>query len=675
MFVYKTNYDTINTLVMRIFLLFALLLTAPLTLLAQPGGADPVTVELLTSHQEIDAGSDLDIAISFRVEKGWHTYWKNPGDAGAPISLTWQLPEGFTVSDISWPAPKAFEEQGVTIYGYDQDFALLAKIHVPESFKAESFDIKAVALWVACNEFCLPGKKVLQQSVFVGRLKENESVKDVIQSAKGALPQSIENLSLVEESDRLVFTAPLDALSGRFFPDSVDDIKADVSITDGKIIVVSGVEGPLNGVLQIDSGNGVAYYDLHHTPAKPKNNLLWVLLAAFGGGLILNLMPCVFPVLSLKVLSVIEAATHSTSKRAAQALSYGAGVLLSFLGISGLLLLLRASGGQIGWGFQLQEPLFVAFLCGLFFLMGLNLFGLFEMGTSLCSLENKHKKEGMLGSFFSGVLATIVATPCTGPLLGSTLGLTLTLPAEQSLLIFAVMGIGLALPFMVLMLCPPLARLLPRPGPWMLRLKQAMGFLMMAAVLWLIWVFEAETDFTTVLWLLGALLVLSVAGWIWGTWGELSRRRSVRFVAFILAMMLAGSVSFAIVSVVKTLPGDPGQTVIVESDDWQAFSPDLLEKLIAEKKPVFVDFTAKWCLICQANKAVLHSAEVEKAFKDKDVVKLKADWTKGDPVITEYLKKYQRSGVPLYIYYNGEKEPPTIFPETLTPSLVINALY
>lgn len=659
---------------MRIFLLFAFLLTAPL--IAQVGGTDPVRTELLTSYQEVGAGSDMDVAVHFHLEKGWHTYWKNPGEAGAPVSLKWQLPEGFTISDVSWPAPTAFEENGVTVYGYDKDFTLLARIHVPASFPEESFTITAIASWVACGDFCIPGKKVLQQSVFVGTPRLNENVGSIIQTAQKNLPQKIDSLPHEAQEGRLIFTVPAETLSlkARFFPASSDS-QADVKITKDKKIILSSQSKEVKGVLQIDTGDKISSYELDHMPlpATSSSGFLFVLLAAFGGGLILNLMPCVFPVLSLKVLSVIEAAGQDRGKRLGLAAAYGGGVLFSFMALSALLLVLRASGSQIGWGFQLQEPFFVAFLCGLFFLMGLNLFGLFEMGTSLCSLENSHKKEGALGSFLSGILATIVATPCTGPLLGSTLGLTLSLPASLSLLIFAVMGLGLALPFMVLMLSPHLARLLPKPGPWMVRLKQAMGFLMMAAVLWLLWVFEAETDFAATLFLLAALLILSVAAWVWGTWGDLSRRRPVRLLALAISLVL---VSCAGTAVAKTVAGEHTEKLVKESSgDWQPFSEDLLQKLIAEKKAVFIDFTAKWCLICQANKAVLYSDEVQKAFADKNVVKLKADWTKGDPVITQYLKKFQRSGVPLYAYYKNGSLEPELLPETLTPSLVLNALH
>ncbi len=653
---------------MRILLLFALLFIAPLA--AELGPTDPVTTELLTSHQEMGAGDSLDVAIQFHLQEGWHTYWKNPGDAGAPISIKWDLPPGFTVSPIEWPAPTAFQENGMTIYGYDKDFALLAKITIPASFDKESFTLKATASWVACGDFCMPGKKVFEKTIAMGGSQFNEEAKGFIQATKNLLPQKIEALSL--EEGQIVFEAPPGTIKAQFFPDSLDEVKAAVKVTDDKRIILSGLDGTLKGVLQIDTAEGSTSYDVNHTPETANGSFLFILLAAFGGGLILNLMPCVFPVLSLKVLSVIEAAGQNGYKRLGLASSYGAGVLFSFLAISSALLLLRATGSQIGWGFQLQEPLFVAFLCGLFFLMGLNLFGLFEMGTSLTSLENNNKKEGMLGSFFSGVLATIVATPCTGPLLGSTLGLTLTLPPSKSLMIFAAMGIGLALPFMVLMLVPPLARLLPRPGAWMLRLKQAMGFLMMAAVLWLIWVFEAETHFSAVLGLLAGLLILAIAAWIWGTWGDLSRRKGVRIVALSLSLLLIGTAS---VAVVDAETSEEASKAVIETGNWQTFTPELFERLIAEKKPVFVDFTAKWCLICQANKAVLHSNEVEQAFLDKDVVRLKADWTKGDPEITAYLQKFQRSGVPLYVYYDAEGSEPAVLPETLTPSLVLNALH
>lgn len=650
---------------MRIFLFLALLLAAPLALCAD---ADPVRVELITSHQEIKAGDELDVAVQFHLQEGWHTYWKNPGQAGAPVSVKWQLPSGFTVSDVSWPTPTSFEENGMTIYGYDKDFLLLARIKTPSSFDKDSFEIGAVASWVACGDYCMPGKKILLQNVFVGSERVSEMAKTLFHAAKEAIPAK--SPKIIESAGSLLVDIP-NVTRAIFIPDQGS--RAKVQVTQDKKILISEFEGPVKGVLQVEQEGRLSSYELDHVPGADYSiNFFVILLAAFGGGLILNLMPCVFPVLSLKVLSVIESAGQEVRKRMVQALSYGTGVVISFLGIGTLLLVLRASGSQIGWGFQLQEPLFVAFLIGLFFLMGLNLFGLFEMGTSLTSLENKNKQEGALGALMSGILATVVATPCTGPLLGSTLGLTLTLPAMASMLIFAVMALGLALPFMLLMMVPALAKLLPRPGAWMVRLKQAMGFLMMAAVLWLVWVFEAETDFAAVLWMLAGLLVMAVAAWIWGTWGEMSRPRRTRFLSLMLAAsMVVGASSF----VVNTVQKDHQPATALALGDWQTFSPELLEKLIAENTPVFVDFTAKWCLICQANKAVLHSGPIAKAFSDKGVVRLKADWTKGDPVITEYLKKFQRSGVPLYVYYSGKSVEPTVLPETLTPSLVLDALH
>ncbi|MCX6994564.1 MAG: protein-disulfide reductase DsbD family protein [Chlamydiae bacterium] len=653
---------------MRILLLFALLLLGPLS--AGQDQIHPVKAELLTSHQEIVIGDSLDVVIQFYLQEGWHTYWKNPGDIGSPISIKWELPPGFAVSPIDWPAPTAFQENGMTMYGYDKDFALMARVMIPTSFNKESFPLKAIVSWVACGDFCIPGKEVFEKTIFLGGSQVNEEVKGLIEETKNLLPQKVEALSL--EEGRIVFAAPPGTIKAHFFPASFDEVKASIKITDDKRIILSGLEGHLKGVLKIDTDIGSSFYDVNHTPEAARISFLLVLLAAFGGGLILNLMPCVFPVLSIKVLSLIDAAGQSSYKRIALASSYGGGVILSFLAISGTLLLLRATGSQIGWGFQLQEPLFVAFLCGLFFLMGLNLFGLFEMGTSLTSLGNSNKQEGIFGSFLSGILATVVATPCTGPFLGSTLGLTLTLPAIKSLIIFAVMGLGLALPFMVLMVIPPLARLLPRPGAWMVRLKQAMGFLMMAAVLWLIWIFEAETHFSAVIGLLIGLLILSIAAWIWGNWGDLSRRKGVRFVALCLSLLLIGTAS---VAVVHAETFEEASKLNVEKGNWQTFNSELFERLLAEKKPVFIDFTAKWCLICQANKTVLYSNEVDQAFIDKEVVCLKADWTKGDPVITAYLQKFQRSGVPLYVYYNGECDEPIVFPETLTASLVLNALH
>lgn len=632
--------------------------------------ADPIHVEPFTSHKTVKPGELFQVALHFHVEEGWHTYWKNPGEAGAPLKITWELPEGFTLVNEEWPSPQVFHEQGLTIYGYGEDFVLLATLKAPE--KADSFALGIGARWIACKESCEPGQVHLDQTLIVGEetlLEEASS--SIIQKAKALVPQKRNDLKVTGTGDGLQLSLATENKSIQFFPEEPGQLAFDLS-EGAKIPAQMASNGVLKGVLKV--GNEFFVVD---QPVGEASSwfFLGTLLAAFAGGLILNLMPCVFPVLSLKVLSVIETAGDSRLQKLIQASLYGVGVLVSFWFISGLLLIIRASGHHIGWGFQLQEPLFVAFLAALFFVMGLNLFGLFEMGSGLASLQNKSPRQGLLAAFFSGVLATIVATPCTGPLLGSTLGYAMSLPVLQALMLFTAMALGLALPFVLLIMCPPLMRFLPKPGVWMVRLKEAMGFLMMASVLWLLWVFEAETNFPTTLWLLASLLVLAITAWIWGAWGNPMKAPVIRRLAVLVsATLVLGSGFFVVnrVEAARLLP--PPGLIQAADEEWMAFTPELFEKLIAENKPVFVDFTAKWCLICQANKAVLYSDQIQEAFTQKGVVKLKADWTKGDPAITAYLKKFQRGGVPLYVYYKPDSSTPVVFSETLTPSAIIDAL-
>lgn len=407
---------------------------------------------------------------------------------------------------------------------------------------------------------------------------------------------------------------------------------------------------------------------------SPTSSWLWLLPFAFAGGMLLNLMPCVLPVLSLKVLSLVESAKESTQRRMKLAGGYLLGVMLSFWTLSGLLLGLQASGSQVGWGFQLQEPWCVGLLAGLFFLLSLNLFGLFEWGTSLTQLEGKgNKREGLAAAFWSGILATVVATPCTGPMLGASLGMAMTLPWWQGLMLFSTIGLGMALPFCLLVAIPACVRFLPKPGAWMETMKQAMGFLLLGAVLWLLWVWQAQTGMTAVIWILIGFLTLGVGGWIYGKWGDFTRTKRVRTIARTLG--LAAVAAFALcIHEGKSAPA-ASSTMIenVQHSDWEPYSQDRVEELKASHTPFFIDFTAKWCLICQLNKAPLHSDKVQKLFKDKNVVRLEADWTQSNPEITKALKAFGRSGVPLYVYCD-EKGNQSVLPETLSTDLLVKTL-
>lgn len=401
---------------------------------------------------------------------------------------------------------------------------------------------------------------------------------------------------------------------------------------------------------------------------------------AFIGGMILNLMPCVLPVVSFKILSFVKMAGQSRTLTLKHGLAFSVGVLASFWVLAGTLLALQAYGQSVGWGFQLQEPLFVAILAAIMLVFGLSLFGLFEMGVSVTSWagqaqSNSAGSEKLLSSFFSGILATAVATPCTGPFLGSAIGFAVTLSAPLALLIFTSLGFGMAFPYLLLSAFPSLLRFLPKPGNWMITFKELMGFFMLATVLWLMWVFAAQTNTIAIFILLLGFFSIALGCWIYGKWASPIKSFRTRMVGSVFAfgcMLFAAYAIFASTSSwVMALGGNNAEFHASEADEWEQFSPERVAELQEKGIPVFIDFTAKWCLICQTNHLVLSSGEIPDKFKELGVVKMKADWTKNDPVITQELKKFGRNGVPLYLLYGREpSEQPQILPQVLTPDTI-----
>ena len=382
------------------------------------------------------------------------------------------------------------------------------------------------------------------------------------------------------------------------------------------------------------------------------------LLFALVGGLMLNLMPCVFPVLSIKILGFVQQAGEDRTKIKLHGIVFTIGVLVSFWILAGLFLVLRAAGQEIGWGFQLQTPGFVAVLASVLFLFGLNLSGVFEIGESLTGAGGElQSKSGFTGSFFSGVLATVVATPCTAPFMGSALGIIVTLSAAQSMMIFTALALGVALPYLILSLFPSFLKWLPRPGAWMETFKKALAFLLYASVVWLAWVFGNQVGVTGMAGLLMGMVFIGIAAWIWGSWGNLTKRKSVRRVALFVALpilLVGGWIQYQ-ASTLFAAPSDMAETGGSDDISWAPYDPDAVMASIAEGKTVYVDFTATWCLTCQVNKKVAFgNDEVIDYFKRNDIVTLKGDWTRRDPVITRELQKFGRSGVPTNIIYRPD---------------------
>lgn len=694
---------------------------------------DPVKAELVSEQETLQPSSSFWVTLHLKLDDHWHAYWKNPGDAGMPITVKWELPEGFTAESLEWPFPQRFAQDGLVGYGYEGDVYLLAKITTPIAIKDKEIKIGANARWVVCADSCVPGDADLSIQIPVSDKKPVSPEKaKIFGDARSKMPQEQDNATAERKNDLIeVVVQPSKALSNvtkaYFCPDSKKMISHEVdalltkqdpsnnSYTLALSDVKSGEKAnSLKGVVVFQSNNEIVdavtidvpisgitneaelsmvdprlkAVDTVITEVKPQptadfeGGFFVALVLAFVGGMILNLMPCVLPVVSFKILSFVKMSGQSRTLTLKHGLAFSMGVIISFWVLAGALLTLQAYGRSVGWGFQLQEPLFVAILAAIIFVFGLSLFGVFEVGISMTNWAGQAqsgvaKPDTMLSSFFGGVLATAVATPCTGPFLGSAVGFAVTLPAALSMLIFTSLGVGMAFPYLLLSGFPALLRFMPKPGNWMVTFKELMGFLMLATVLWLIWVFGAQTSSLAIFMLLSGFLFLALGGWIYGKWGVPSKGLNTRVTSYVFSLSCAAIACYAILASVSpefSPPEDNIKTVAV-ADSWEPFSPERVANLQKQGIPVFVDFTAKWCLICQTNHMILQMDPVHAKMKELGVVRMKADWTRNDPIITEALKKHGRNGVPLYLLYGTDPNvPPKILPQVLTPDVVLEQL-
>ncbi len=710
-------------LVARLALVGAALLA---TAVAPPAIANPAVVttpqvraELLAHAPEgVAPGKPLALGLRIDHQPHWHTYWKNPGDSGLPTRLEWTLPAGFQPGEIEWPTPRRLPIGPLLNYGYEGTLLLPVTVQVPAGFDAETLEVKLRAEWLVCKDVCIPegGEFALELPARAAHAGHAAQFAD----ARAALPQAAAGATgraEVVDGTLLVRLAGLPAAwQGRvlhFFPETpgvlhnaaapearwegshwVARLELDPARTEGpeRLPVVLATDGERAGLAltvavttpwpplpaagggqATESAPGIAATAPAATlPATTPASALGLglaLLMALAGGALLNLMPCVFPVLSLKVFGFAHHA-HDRRGLVAGGLAYTAGVVLSFVALAALLLALRAGGEQLGWGFQLQSPGFVAALAVLFTLIGLNLAGLFEARTllpgSVAALRARHP---LVDSLLTGVLAVAVASPCTAPFMGAALGLAVTLPAAQALAVFAALGLGMALPYLVASTWPALAARLPRPGPWMAHFKALMAFPMFATVVWLVWVLGQQAGIDGAAALLGLLLAIAFAAWAFGaTTLRPAARRGLGVVALAL---VAAALAWALPSwrheaVVR------GEAATVR---WAAWSPERVQLALAEGRPVFVDFTAAWCVTCQFNKrTTLERADVLAAFEARRVVLLRADWTRRDAAISTELARLQRSGVPVYALHAPGAAGPTLLSEILSRDEVLRAL-
>ncbi|MCJ2057915.1 thioredoxin family protein [Methylobacterium sp. J-048] len=651
------------------------------------------------------------LAVRMQVKPGWHVYWRNPGDSGLPPEVTWTLPAGFNVGAIRWPAPERIAIATLMNYGYEGEVTLLVPVTPPPSLDpADPVRIQAKLTYLVCETECVPGSADLALTLPVGEPRPDSDQAALFERARAALPApALWPLHLSSQGDtlQLDFAAtglkPETIKGASFFPYSetaIDNAAAQVMTIDASglhlTLARSNPNEPapaaLPGLLTIDEATGAGTHRLAFAygdepvlpvaatvapeaaaalPGAPAFDALTLATAAglaFLGGLILNLMPCVFPVLSIKVLGLVRHAGESPARVRLHGLAYTAGVLASFLGLAGLLLALKGGGAAIGWGFQLQSPAVVAGLAYLLLVMGLSLSGVVHLGGRLAGLgDGLAQRSGLSGSFFTGVLATLVATPCTAPFMGSAVGFALTQSAGVALAVFASLGLGLALPFLAVTLWPPALRALPRPGAWMETLKQVLAFPVYATVAWLVWVLAQQVGPQGLLAALIGLVLVGFAAWAWEH-GRAAAPRAGR-IAQGLALLTILAVAALTLSLDRAAP-----VAQAAANGIEPFTQARLDTLVNQRRPVFVNMTAAWCITCAVNETTsLSTTAVRAAMKDRGVIYLKGDWTNQNPEITRLLEKHGRSGVPLYLLYAGTGEP-QVLPQILTEGTVLAAL-
>ncbi|MES2220387.1 MAG: thioredoxin family protein [Acidobacteriota bacterium] len=657
-----------------------------------------MTVELVTETASIAPNHDFLAGLHFVLDPGWHIYWINAGDAGEPPRVDWQLPAGITAGDLQFPAPERLPLGPLMDFGYQHEVLLPVPMRADASLRAGTNAILRGHLhFLVCSNVCIPGKAEIEQSVPVTAQPggNNPATEPLFVAAERALPRTLPaGVAVKVEQTKTAFVIRVTgktAASAEFYPYDQNVIanaapQAVQPQSDGVRITVDKAQGlqqvplTLHGLLKFPDGTSYQFTSPITTGYVTEERslhgasglgLLRMLGLAFLGGLILNLMPCVFPVLFIKGLALVQSSGHERQRMRAHGVMYALGILVSFWAIVALLLLLRAGGHHLGWGFQFQSPYFVACMALLFFFLGLSLAGMFEIGLSVtCVGGELARRGGYSGSFFTGVLATVVATPCTAPFMGAAIGFALSQSALITFAVFTLLGLGLAAPYVLLTLQPAWIRLLPKPGAWMEYLKQAVSIPIFIAVIWMAWVFAQVAGSNGVAALLAGMLLTAIAGWTLGRWP--TKGFSTVSAIVLLAAAIALPCFAAKALPVVTTTSEPAAKGLA----WQPFSPERLAAARAAGKPVFVDFSAAWCLSCQVNeRVVLDRSDVEDAFRKSGVVMMRADWTNHDDTITAALAQLGRSGVPTYaLYSGGPQSAPRLLPEVLTTGIVMDAL-
>lgn len=673
---------------------------------AQPVTQAHTTVDFISDVKSIQAGKSFWIGLRMKMDPEWHVYWRNPGDSGLPPSIAWKLPDGVTAGVIQWPYPKRINVGPLTSFGFEEEVILWSEISLPAHLPFNELTVRAKVDWLTCKIECIPGQADFslvfpvvnesEKNIEAGEWLEKDrfnwparqsdwsisarqNEKDFIFLLSAENPQgNIKSLQFFPYNDTLIqhaaaqelrfehheyiltipksflITKSIDELEGILVSDKTWDYNHHYHSLEIKVPVEQGVE----------QGRAVQ-------PVKSSSlTLIVACWFAFLGGIILNFMPCVLPVLSLKIIGLVKT-VRDRRKMMMSGIIFTLGVLVSFWILAGCLMVFQSAGHKLGWGFQFQSPVFVAVMSGILFLLALNLFGVFEIG--IIGYSSGNIPAGYGGNFMSGVLAVWLATPCTAPFMGTALSFAITQPAVISWVIFTCLGFGLATPFLLLSIFPQWLSFLPKPGQWMNILKVVFGFILLLCVVWLGWVLNLQKGIFAIVILMIGLAIMGMAAVAGGLF-----QRQGNPLSFVLIFLLfvSGGLMFMLTGL-KFLPQKMAEQLGMDGKGivWQKFSLERLAKIRREEKSVLVDFTAAWCLTCQVNdRLVFQNERVVEYFKQSGIVALKADWTNHSEEITEALTDYGKNSIPVYAFYRSGSQQPVFLPEILTPEIALKIL-